>query len=511
MEDGEVKRRWPTLIILTLVYVVGELSHFLLGIVTRPMSQDIHYGTMECLSNTDAQVKHTYEVQCYTANSSQSCETIGSLPNTNDSACVWDYSGLGLQYQILAGPSFIGVFTVSGIIIGMAADRYSRHHVLTLFLLLLVVCTALTGAASQYWHLVVLRMGIGAGESIFSPACSSIISDMFQPERQGLALGIFNWGIYFGYGMSYAVGNFVTQANILNMGWRWSYFISGIYGGVVFILLLLLVKEPERKSDNILVQKEAENSDDYKNGVQLKQVKYLEENASPKLEDITSDQEREKNSYSGCLNIIFGEFGLVRVLRAFFTPSILMLTFASCIRHTAGFTWGYNTQLYYSTYYPQYNLGIWITIISIIGGAFGVAIGGFASDRLMKKLGLRARVYVLTASQVIATPLAVGVLYFSPPVSFYILLVTYFFAEMWLSVVFAVLLELLPPPIHTTSIAVFLFIINNVGGNAPLLITPLRKAFDYRTAILILYPGCYLLSSLLFFLSSFSIPKKNRT
>ncbi|RXG51418.1 hypothetical protein Avbf_09958 [Armadillidium vulgare] len=155
MEDGEVKRRWPTLIILTLVYVVGELSHFLLGIVTRPMSQDIHYGTMECLSNTDAQVKLNV------------CETIGSLPNTNDSACVWDYSGLGLQYQILAGPSFIGVFTVSGIIIGMAADRYSRHHVLTLFLLLLVVCTSLTGAASQYWHLVVLRMGIGAGNQYF--------------------------------------------------------------------------------------------------------------------------------------------------------------------------------------------------------------------------------------------------------------------------------------------------------------------------------------------------------
>ncbi|KAB7498427.1 hypothetical protein Anas_04225 [Armadillidium nasatum] len=413
MEDGEVKRRWPTLIILTLVYVIGELSHFLLGIVTRPMSQDIHYGTIECLSNTDAQVKHTYEVHC---------ETIGSLPNTNDSACVWDYSGLGLQYQILAGPSFIAVFTVSGIIIGMAADRYSRHHVLTLFLLLLV-------------------------------------------EQQGLALGIFNWGIYFGYGMSYAVGNFVTQANILNMGWRWSYFISGIYGGVVFILLLLFVKEPERKSENILVHKEAENSDDYKNGVQLKQVKYLEENGNPKLEDITSDQEREKNSYSGCLNIIFGEFGLVRVLRAFFTPSVLMLTFASCIRHTAGYTWGYNTQLYYSTYYPQYNLGIWITIISIIGGACGVAIGGFASDRLMKKLGLRARLYVLTASQ----------------------------PRCGLVVVFAVLLELLPPAIHTTSIAVFLFIINNVGGNAPLLITPLRKAFDYRTAILILYPGCYLL------------------
>lgn len=64
-------RHWLTLIILTLVYVVGELSHFLLGIVTRPMSQDIHYGTMECLTNPDAQVKFTRDVECYTANNSK--------------------------------------------------------------------------------------------------------------------------------------------------------------------------------------------------------------------------------------------------------------------------------------------------------------------------------------------------------------------------------------------------------------------------------------------------------
>lgn len=34
----------------------------------------------------------------------------------------------------------------------------------------------------------------------------------FQAIR-ALALGIFNWGIYLGYGLSYAVGNFVTEAD----------------------------------------------------------------------------------------------------------------------------------------------------------------------------------------------------------------------------------------------------------------------------------------------------------
>ena len=40
--------------------------------------------------------------------------------------CLWDYTGLGLDYQILAGPSFIGVFTVSGVLVGLLGDWISR-------------------------------------------------------------------------------------------------------------------------------------------------------------------------------------------------------------------------------------------------------------------------------------------------------------------------------------------------------------------------------------------------
>lgn len=40
---------------------------------------------------------------------------------------------------------------------------------------------------------------------------------IYFQEKRGLALGIFNWGIYFGYGLSYAFGNFVTRANITGL------------------------------------------------------------------------------------------------------------------------------------------------------------------------------------------------------------------------------------------------------------------------------------------------------
>jgi len=48
-----------------------------------------------------------------------------------------------------------------------------------------------------------------------SPLASGIIADTFPASQRGLAMSIFNWGIYIGYGFSYAVGNYVTSADIL--------------------------------------------------------------------------------------------------------------------------------------------------------------------------------------------------------------------------------------------------------------------------------------------------------
>jgi len=40
--------------------------------------------------------------------------------------CEWTYNGLGLDYQIIAGPSFIAVYTILGVILGIVADRFNR-------------------------------------------------------------------------------------------------------------------------------------------------------------------------------------------------------------------------------------------------------------------------------------------------------------------------------------------------------------------------------------------------
>ena len=41
----------------------------------------------------------------------------------------------------------------------------------------------------------------------------------------------------------------------------------------------------------------------------------------------------------------------------------------------AGFCWSTNTQLYFQTYYPTADLGLWLSWVSIVGGSIGVTIG----------------------------------------------------------------------------------------------------------------------------------------
>jgi len=47
-------------------------------------------------------------------------------------------------------------------------------------------------------------------EAACTPLASSMIADYFVTQQRALALGFYNWGIYIGYSMSYAVGNLVT-------------------------------------------------------------------------------------------------------------------------------------------------------------------------------------------------------------------------------------------------------------------------------------------------------------
>lgn len=446
------------LFLLLLTYLFNQLDRYALAICTREMAQEIHYGDMGCLQLTNVSESIIGNIDCSSKQNEESCNAAVGTDNKTH-ICYYDYTGLGFEYQLLAGPVFIVVYTISGIILGYAADISNRKNILGICLAIWSTVTVLTGFAQEYWHLVLLRFALGIAEAGCTPFASSLIADYFSPEMRGTALGIYNMGIYTGYSLSYAFGDFITAADIAGTGWRATFWLAGMPGLVLAAIIFITMKEPLRQG-------------------------------------VFSDKSERVNSYQ---QLSVGR-KLLAVLVTFLSPSLLMLCLAGSIRNGAGYVWGFNTQNFFNEYYPTTSTGRWLSWIPLVGGSIGVIFGGFISDRFVKKSGPVARIWVLIASLVVAAPFAAATLFFAPPWAFLFQIPTYVFGEMWVGVTLAVVIELVPAHLRASSVGFYFFIISNIGGNMPLLVSALSPSLmELKWALFILYPGCYILGAILFF------------
>ncbi|ALC48350.1 CG14439 [Drosophila busckii] len=443
------------LAILTIGYILGELGHYLIGVTSKQTAIELDYGDIACQQNNSMFKRHELSTQCADMSDESSCYT---LAMNGSGYCEWNYNGLGIDYQILAGPTFILVFTIAGVFMGFAADKYNRVKMLTVCTVIFGIAIVLQGTVKEYWHLVVLRMIMAAGESGCNPLATGIMSDIFPESKRALVMAIFNWGIYGGYGIAFPVGRYITKANFFDMGWRVCYLGAGVLTIIVAGLTGTTLREPERKS-------------------------------------IADD----RTTASG------KPISLWQVIK---NPAMIMLMIAASIRHCGGMTFAYNADLYYNNYFPDVDLGWWLFGVTIGIGSVGVVIGGVVSDKIVAKMGIRSRAFVLALSQLIATLPAFGSVYFDPMWAMITLGLSYFFAEMWFGIVFAIVVEIVPLRVRSSTIGVFLFVMNNIGGNLPILVDPVAKELGYRGSLMIFYAGFYGISSILFFITCFLLEGK---
>ncbi|KAJ8682906.1 hypothetical protein QAD02_018698 [Eretmocerus hayati] len=439
---------WYALAIVTVGYVVGELGHFLIGVTSKATSTDLDYGDISCQFNSTTLSVVDVPTQCDTAKSRETCKSL-ELNGTN--YCEWSHNGQGLGYQLLAGSSFIAVFTSVGVIFGIAADRYNRVRLLAICTAVFSIAVIFQGAVTEYWQLFILRMLFAAGEAGCNPLSTGLLSDWFTEDKHGLVMSVFNWGIFGGQGITYPVGRYISALNFWGLGWRVCYYGAGIVGMLVAILTGLL-KEPPRTV-------------------------------------IGEEKTKEAKKESICSVIS--------------QPRIILLVIASSIRNSGGYCFAYNSDLYYRQYFPDYDLGWWLFAVTTVIGSIGVVVGGYVSDKFVAKMGVKSRVAVLALSQLFATPAAFGSVYFAPVGAMTSLAISYFFAEMWLGILFAVLVEIVPLSMRSTIVGLFLFVMNNVGGLLPILVEPVSKAIGYRESLWILYAGAYGLSSFMFLFTMF--------
>ena len=127
--------------------------------------------------------------------------------------------------------------------------------------------TALCGLTKTYFFLFLTRIGVGVGEAALSPAAYSMIADYFPKEKLGRAISIYVIGLYLGAGIAMLVGSavisivsslppiFLPIYGVIKP-WQLTFLLVSI-PGILVLLLLLTIKEPQRIND--LNQSDIEN------------------------------------------------------------------------------------------------------------------------------------------------------------------------------------------------------------------------------------------------------------
>jgi len=150
-----------------------------------------------------------------------------------DRVCI-AVAGPRMQADLHLGPAawgwVVGIFAFAyaafEIPTGSLADRLGPRKVLTRIVLWWSVFTSLTGAASNFWALIAIRFSFGVGEAGAFPNISSSISRWFPRLERARALGLVIMTMQLGG----ALAPLLVVPIQARYCWRTSFYLFGLLG-----------------------------------------------------------------------------------------------------------------------------------------------------------------------------------------------------------------------------------------------------------------------------------------
>jgi MFS family permease len=107
---------------------------------------------------------------------------------------------------------------------GSLVDRFDVKWVLAGGFFLWSAATAVTGVVHAFGTLILVRMALGAGESVSYPACSTILSRYLPEHKRGFA----NASIVSGMALGPAFGTLAGGILMSRFGWRPVFLVVGV-------------------------------------------------------------------------------------------------------------------------------------------------------------------------------------------------------------------------------------------------------------------------------------------
>jgi ACS family glucarate transporter-like MFS transporter len=150
-----------------------------------------------------------------------------------DRVCI-SVAGPRIQQELHIGPIgwgwVTGIFALSYCLFeiptGALGDRIGPRRVLTRIVLWWSTFTAITGAMSSYYLLLLVRFLFGAGEAGAFPNASVVISRWFPPSQRATMLGVILMSSQIGG----AIAPLLVVPIQMHFGWRASFYMFGVLG-----------------------------------------------------------------------------------------------------------------------------------------------------------------------------------------------------------------------------------------------------------------------------------------
>ena len=144
--------------------------------------------------------------------------------------------------QGLVFSAFFWTYALLQIPVGWLVDRFRLKPLFAIAFTIWSLAAAATGLVHTFLSLLVLRILLGIGESVYLPGGIRAITLHFPPEERALPSGIFDLGAKIGL----AAATFIDAWILLHWGWRDLFFRTGGVGLLWLLPWLWLYTEGEQ-------------------------------------------------------------------------------------------------------------------------------------------------------------------------------------------------------------------------------------------------------------------------
>jgi MFS family permease len=154
------------------------------------------------------------------------------------------------QVQVgLLAASLAGAWAVSSLLLGAVSDRVGRKPVLVPAVFIFSALSWISGLVRSFGQLLAVRAMMGLAEGPTWSTITATVEESSAPHRRGRNVGVVVSAAAL---VGMAVAPVLTTQIAAHYGWRVAFFVAGLPGFLLGVLLWKFVKEPVRSGSATL-------------------------------------------------------------------------------------------------------------------------------------------------------------------------------------------------------------------------------------------------------------------